>query len=73
MAWTNAEIHVYLDRNRQWRARVGVTVDGERMQFDVPPRDKPSNDRAHGLVPLFLRLAEALECVKERKVEHGAG
>ena len=66
-AWTNAEIHVYLDRNRQWRARVSVTVDGQRLQFDVPPRDRPSNDHAHGLVPLFLQLVEELEHVRQRK------
>lgn len=65
-AWTNAEVHVYLDRDNRWRARVAVTYRDERLQFDVPERSHAGTERAHGLVPLFLQLAEALETLRER-------
>lgn len=65
--WTNAEIHVYLDRDRHWRARVQMTVDGEPVQFVVPEPHEPVSDYAHGLVPLFLRLAEELGQSRKRK------
>jgi hypothetical protein len=64
--WANADVHVYLDRDNCWRARVAVTYRDEPLRFDVPERSRPGVVRAHGLVPLFLQLAEALDTLRER-------
>jgi hypothetical protein len=65
-AWVNAEIHIYLDRDCRWRSRVEVTHRGTSLRFDVPPRDRPGTEHAHGLVPLFMQIVEAFAELRDR-------
>ena len=64
--WTNADVHIYIDRDNRWRARISVTYRGEPLQFYVPERCCPGLERAHGLVPLFLQIIGAFDALKNR-------
>ena len=55
----NADVHIYLDRDGCWRARIDVIVNGKPLRMRVP--DGPASQLAMGTVPICLAIAAALD------------